>query len=276
MVGALSTKKKNELMDLLVEIQEPHKLAYKEKDQEEKDRKAKFEADIQAKIDKLYHYRTLPTGANSDVIADLIQECGETDTEEGFYHRATDAFNTRNESLESLNNSLMDVVAYEAEQVRQAELAEQNRIQQEAIEVQQEQMRLQQAEMDAKQAIIDKAENEANEKAQAEAAEKQRIINEKELAEIEKQRAIEREEYAKKQSEQAVELARNELIHRQQEEQEAQRLADEKRAKNTRHATKIKTQAKKFIMSFDIDEKTAVKLVQAISHKEESTLTINY
>ena len=32
----------------------------------------------------------------------------------------------------------------------------------------------------------------------------------------------------------------------------------------------------RIIMSFNIDEETAVKLVQAISHKEESTLTINY
>jgi hypothetical protein len=130
--------------------------------------------------------------------------------------------------------------------------------------------------MDAQQAEIDRVASETTAKAKAEADEKQRLIEEAAQAELEKQRAIEREEYAKEQAEFAAENAKQAEIERQQAEQEAQRVAGEKRANNNRHATKIKTQAKKFIMSFDIDEKTAVKLVQAISHKEESTLTINY
>lgn len=269
-------KKKNEILDLLVDIQKPHQEAYKAHDQAEKDRKQKFEDDINEKINFFHGCCHQASSNNSTGISDLIDRCGEIDTEEGFYHLKKDAINARAGALEFLNDALMVAVNREAEQQREAELAETNRLRQIQIDEQQEAMRLQQEKMDAQQAEIDKKANDAAKREQLEADEKQRLIDEAEQAELEKQRAIEREEYAKKQAAEAAEQAKKAEIERQQAEQEAQRVVDEKRANNNRHATKIKTKAKKFIMSFDIDEEIAVKLVQAISHKEESTLTINY
>ncbi len=181
----------------------------------------------------------------------------------------------------------MGAVAHEAEQQRQAELAEENRLRQIQIDEQQEQMRLQQEEMNAKQAEMEaKLQAQADielkadqEKRQAEYDKNLKIENEIRAKEDEaerKKQAIEREEYAKQQAERAAEQARQDEINRQQAEQEAQRIADEKRANNNRHATKVKKQAKEFIMSFGVDEKVAVNLVQAISHKDETTLTLNY
>ena len=280
-------KKKNEILDLLVVIQKPHQEAYKAFDQEKKDKKAKFEADLQLKIDVFSNYKFLPPNYNSDVITNIIQECGETDTIEGFYHRAKEAELAKQDAMLFLNDALMSAVNYEAQQQREAELAEENRLRQIQIDEQQEAMRLQQEKMDAQQAEID-AKHQAQvdielkidqEKRQAEYDRKLKIETEEREKQDEaerKQRAIEREEYAQQQAKEAAEQAKQAEIQRQQQANEAQRIADEKRANNNRHVTKIKKQAKEFIMSFGVDEKTAVKLVQAISHKEEKTLTINY
>ena len=80
--------KKEEIMDILVDIQKPHQEAYKAFDQVEKDKKAKFEQDIQDKIDVLFNYRIIPNGSTSESITELIQQCGETDTQNGFNHRS--------------------------------------------------------------------------------------------------------------------------------------------------------------------------------------------
>ena len=279
--------KKNEINDLLLDIQKPHQEAYKAFDQIKKDKKLKFESDLNEKITVIYNYRVLPPQANSSVITDIINTCGETDTQEGFYHRAADAAKVRLESLEVLNELLMGAVAHEAEQQRQAELAEENRLRQMQIDEQQAKMEAQQAEMNARQAEMEaKLQAQADielkadqEKRQAEYDKNLKIENEIRAKEDEaerKKQAVEREEYAKQQAERAAEQARQDEINRQQAEQESQRIADEKRANNNRHATKVKKQAKEFIMSFGIDEKAAVNLVQAISHKDETTLTLNY
>lgn len=279
-------KKKNEILDLLVAIQQPHQEAYKAKDQEVKDNKAKFEQDLEDKLN-VFHNFTLFNCGTSDQISGLIDECGEIDTVEGFYHRGADAVKAKADAMTYLNELLMSTVNREAEEKRQADLAEENRLRQIQIDEQQESMRLQQEEMNRQQAEIN-AKNKAQadielkadqEKRQAEYDRKLKIENEERAKQDEierKKQAIEREEYAKKQAELAAEQAKQAEIERQKAEQEAQRIADEKRANNNRHATKIKKQAKEFIMSFGIEEEKAVKLVQAISHKDEITLTINY
>lgn len=273
--GRAVDKKKNEILDLLVEIQKPHMDAYKAKDQEEKDRKAKFEQDIQDKIDILHNYRLLPNGSTSESIADVIQACGETDTQDGFYHRASDAFKVKEESLEILNDSLMQCVAYEAEQARQAEIAEQNRIQQAAIEAQQEQMRLQQEEINRKQAEIEAAQNEIAEKARIEAEAKQKLIDDKNRAEAEAKAKAGREEYAKQQAEIAAENARQAELDRQQAEIAAQQEEQAKLEANKKHTSKVRCEIKEHIMSAcGIDEKLAVEIVKSLLKTDR--VTINY
>lgn len=273
--GRAVDKKKNEILDLLVDIQKPHLEAYKAKDQEEKDRKAKFEQDIQDKIDVIINYRFLPNGSTSRSITDIIERCGETDTQDGFYHRATDAFNARQESLDILNDSLMQCVAYEAEQAAQAELAEQNRIQQAAIEEQQEQMRLQQEEMDRKQAEIEAEQNKIVEKARIEAEAKQKVIDDQNRAEAEAKAKVDREEYAKQQSEIAAENARQAEVNRQQAELAAKKEEQARLEANKNHTSKVRCEIKKHIMSScDIDEKLAVSIVKSLL--KTNRITINY
>lgn len=274
--GKAVDAKKNEIMDILVDIQKPHQEAYKAKDQEEKDREAKFEADLQARIDVLYNYRILPPGASSQTITDIIQECGEIDTQDGYYHRATDAFNVRAESLDILNDALMQCVAYEAEQVRQAELAEQNRIQQEQLEAQQEKMRLQQEEMDRKQAEIDKKANEAAEMQRQQEAEKQRVIDEKARIEREKQEAIEREAYAKEQAEIAAENARQAEVARQQEQARLEKEEAEKREANKRHNAKIHNGILKVLIANGISEEDGKTMINLAAKRELPNVQINY
>lgn len=269
-------RKKNEILELLVDIQEPHQTAYKAHDQKEKDKKIKFEADIQAKIDVFANYTNQAFNANSDQIALLIQECGETDTAEGFYHRGADATRARNEALESLNEALMSAVNREAEQKREAELAEENRLRQIEIDKQQEQMRIQQEKMDAQQAEIDRVANEAAAKEQAAAAEKQRLIDEAAQAEREKQQAIEREQYAKQQSEQAAEQAKQDEINRQQEALRVERAAAEKREANKRHNAKINNAILKVLLDNGISEKDAKTMVTLAAKRQLPNLVINY
>ena len=241
-----------------------------------KDKKAKFEADIQDKIDVFNNYKLTNPNANSGFITDSINQCGETDTVEGFYHRAKDAEQAKQEAMQYLNELLLTAVGREAEEQRQAELAEENRLRQIQIDEQQARMDAQQAEIDARQAEFDRVANEAAAKAQAEADEKQRLIDEANHAEQEKKRAIEREEYAKQQAEAAAEQAKKDEIKRQQAEQEAQRIADEKRASNNRHVTKIKKQAKESFMAIGFSEEDSVKAVQALSRSEIKNCSINY
>ena len=273
--GRAIDKKKNEILDLLVDIQKPHLDAYKAKDQQEKERKAKFEQDIQDKIDVIINYRFLPNGSTSKSITDIIDRCGETDTQDGFYHRATDAFNARQESLDILNDSLMQCVAYEAEQAKQAELAELNRIQQAAIDAQQEQMRLQQEEMDRKQAEIEAAQNEIAEKSRIEAEAKQKLIDDKNRAKEEAKAKAEREDYARQQSEIAAENARQAEIKRQQDEAEAKRIAQEKIEANKQHTSKVRGEIKNHLIdTCGLDNATATKVVKALLTTDR--VTINY
>lgn len=127
-------EKKKELMPILEAIEAPHKTAYKAVDQAKKEEKARFEASIDAKVTELFNYRNQALGLNSSQLSDLIQQCGETDTEEGFYHRSLDAAKARADSLEILNNTLMKVVKEEAEAEQRAIEAEAQRVENERLE----------------------------------------------------------------------------------------------------------------------------------------------
>ena len=268
--------KKNEILTLLVDIQRPHLEAYKAHDQEVKDKKAKFEADIQDKINFFNECCHQASSVNSTGISDLIDRCGEVDTEEGFYHLKSDAIKARADALEFLNEALSSAANREAEQQREAELAEANRVQQEALEAQQEAMRVQQEKMDAQQEEIDRVANEAAAKAQAEADEKQRLINEAEQAELEKQRAIEREEYAKQQAEQAAEQAREAEAQRQYNERIKEEAAAAKREANKRHNAKINNAILKVLLDNGLTEKDAKIVVTLAAKRQLPQLQINY
>lgn len=267
--------KKNDILKLLFDIQQPHQDAYKEFDQIKKDEKAAFESDLQQKINVFGNYKFLPPNANSDNIADIIGECGETDTVEGFYHRSKEAEEAKQDAMLFLNDALMVAVNQEAEQKRQAELAEENRLRQIQIDEQQEAMRLQQEEMNRQQEEINRVANEAAEKAQDEANEKQRLIDEAEHAELEKQRAIEREEYAKQQAEQAAERAVEQEKQRQYNERIAKEKEQAKLEANKKHTGMVRGEIKDHLINTcGIDNALATKIVKSLL--KTNRVTINY
>ena len=274
--GKAVDKKKNEILQILVDIQQPHQDAYKAVDQAEKNKKAKFEQDLNDKIEEFNTFCHSVHGLSSESITEVIQSCGEIDTEEGFYHKKAEAAKARLDALEFLNDALSNALKHEAEIKEQQRIAEENRIRQAEIDKQQEAMRIQQEEMDKKQREIERKENEAKEKEQLEAAEKQRVIDEREAAEREKQAAIEREAYAVKKAEEAAEQARLAEKARQEQLAEEQRIKDEKRAANNRHVTKIKKQAKESLLAIGLSEDDAIKVVQSLSKGEIKNCSINY
>lgn len=108
--------KKNELMEILKRIEEPHRLAYKEVDQAEKIKKQQFEDMLEGKIQELIGFRFGLEGLTSEELEDRVMSCGEIDTSEGFYHRGLDAAKEREESLRVLGEALNRREAFEQEQ----------------------------------------------------------------------------------------------------------------------------------------------------------------
>lgn len=108
--------KKNELMSLLKEIEEPHRLAYKKVDEEEKLKKQRFEEMLQKKIEELVSFRYSLEGLTVEELQDRLMSCGEIDTCEGFYHRELDATKARAESLSAIEEAIQRREAYDLEQ----------------------------------------------------------------------------------------------------------------------------------------------------------------
>lgn len=274
--GKAIDAKKNEIMSLLEDIQKPHQDAYKAKDQEEKDKKAKFEKEIQDKIN-FFHESCHKAGSLSSAgISDLIDRCGEIDTEEGFYHLKKEAIKAREDALLFLNEALMSAVNREAEQKREAELAEENRLRQIKIDKQEEVMRIQQEEIDRKQAELDRVARQIEKQEQAEAAEKQRLIDEASRAERERLAAIEREEYAEKQAKLAAEQARLAEKERQELEAAREKEAAEKREANKRHNAEIHRGILKVLTDNGISEDDAKTVIRLAAKRELPNLVINY
>ena len=276
--GSEVDKKKNEILQALVDIQQPHQDAYKAKDQEEKDKKAKFEADLQDKINEFYEFKFLVdmNVTTSEEMASIISSCGEIDTVTGFYHRQKEAEIAKQDTMLILNDCLISIVNREAEQQRQAQLAEENRLRQIEIGAQQERMRLQQEEMDRKQVAIDNANREIELKAQAEIEEKQRLIDDALRMEKEKAQAIEREKYAKEQAELAAKAAIEAEQQRQYNDRIAKEAAQAKLEADEKHVGNVRGEIKDHIMqSCGVDEKLAVSIVKSLL-KIKNLITINY
>lgn len=265
--------KKKELMPVLEGIEAPHKEAYKAVDQAKKEKAQRFEDNLTAKVQVLFDYRNMVYGKTSDELSVLIGECGEVDTQEGFYHKSKEAAQARTESLDALNDALMTAVKLEAEAAEQAKIAEQNRLQQIELDKQQEAMRLQQEEFDAKQA-----------EAQREADEKQRQLITKQNEEAEKIQAelkVEREEEEKKQQVEHEKSMADLKIKRDAElKAEAERLEVERIEKeNKLRAGRTKNRnsaAKVLIDDFGIDKEIAVKIMNHIASGQVPFVQSNF
>lgn len=172
--GRMVDAKKNELMDMLMEIQEPHQLAYKAVDDEVKRVKAEKEAAIQNGFDTLNGYIQSALNQTSDFIDGLIGDCGSFDADEAvFGKQLPEVIALQQKVMSQLTDAYSQALMFEDMQKKQAEA----------------------------QAIIDKqnAEREANEKAVAEANQREQMRIEAEQAAAEENERLKRE-YAESES----------------------------------------------------------------------------
>lgn len=273
--GKAIDKKKNEIMDILVDIQKPHQEAYKAFDQIAKDKKLKFESDIQDKIDLFTNFQQQAFGKNSEEITNIIFECGEIDTVEGFYHRGADAAKVKSEVMQSLSDMLMSAVNLEAELKKQQEIAEENAKQQAEMAEQQRIMQEQQDKLDAQQRLIDDANHAQAEEARIKAEAEQVEANEAARVEQERLNKIEREAYAKQQSEVAAENARIAEVNRQAEAERVEREERKALEANKKHAGMVRGEIKNHLIdTCGIDNELATKIVKSLL--KTNRITINY
>ena len=201
-------------------------------------------------------------GLNSDQITNLINEVGEVDTSEGFYHLAKEATEARQSALDLLNDELLKVVGQEAEAKRQEELAEENRLRQIEIDKQQEGMRLQQEEIDQKQVEFDRVEQEKAEELQAKIDEENLIQYEKEQAELKIKRDAEQLEQLEQHIHKMDELkAKHEAECKAKEERlEKERIETENKLRASRTVNR-NTAAKALVDELKIDKELAINIM---------------
>lgn len=275
-------RQSSELKEALELIQSPHKIAYKELDNQKKEREAKRKAELEERVEFM---RLLPENmadSCSDEIAAAIEELKSNECLD-FYEFTEQALKARNKSVSELSVMFAKVLQAEkdAEELAKLKKAEAERQQKEHEEsIKKEAAAKAEAE---KQAAIER-ENEA--KRQAEQAEIDKLAAEKEALETAKQaaidkkdaesRAIQAEKDAEMNAKIAAEKARGEELARQKAELEAEIAETEKREANKRHVGNIRKEAKEALMKIGISEDLAKKAVLAINSDEIPHVSISY
>lgn len=272
--GRMVDAKKNELMDMLMEIQEPHQLAYKAVDDEAKRVKAEKEAAIQNGFDILNGYIQSSLNQTSGFIDGLIGDCGSFDADEAvFGKQLPEVISLQQKVMSQLTDAYSQALMFEDMQKKQAEA----------------------------QAIIDKqnAEREANEKAVAEANQREQMRIEAEQAAAEENERLKREaaesesrrlqqeaqakidaESARLKAEMDAKTAAEDAAALERKKQ-AEALAKEKADAEAREADKahrgsINSQAMDCLIAGGLTEDQAKLAVKLIAAKKIAHVQINY
>ena len=259
----------------------------KEVDSRKKREKEAFEAKMQEKIDDIKNFVNLALNQPSSVISDYINDVGEIDTNHDFYHRSGDAGIARAETLEKLTDMLTTAIESEQaqERLKALEEAEAKRLSEQVDN--DHEFGLMMNEKFDRDLVEHMRLEKIAEKERFDASEKERIANEKRIAdEAVKQAKIDADNAAKKAKEDAriaAEKAEADKIaavakaqaeaERKAKEAESQRIADElaakkeadKKAANKAHQSKVMKAAKESIIEFGLEEAFAKELVLAIA-----------
>lgn len=301
--------KKNELMDILLAAEEPHKLAYKAVDSEKKRLADEKEQAIVDRFEELVEIllNASDPDADSDKVGELLDYCQELDVDSKFFGVRIQSYMDK---LQKLIDQLTTLVMQKAQ-------FEQMKIQQAEMEVKQREMEAKQAEFDriererqaaedlkvaTAQAKAERIEREKQAAIQAEIdAENQRVYEAEQLK-LSKQREIEREQarinheaemkqLAKVREQDRLNAIEAERIAKEQAETdrlyrvEQQRITDEKaelarierenQAKASR--TKNRNVAAKILMkNYNLDKDTAIKVCNGIAKNEVTFLSSNF
>lgn len=279
--GRTVDAKKNELMEILLDAERPHKEAYKAVDEESKRIKEEKEAAIQKGFDTLKSYSESALNQSSEYINNLIDDCSCFDCNPDVYGKEIQKIiELQEKTMNSLTDAYTKALQFEDMQRRQAEIEakeaqlkaaeEERRRKQEEEErlileaAQREQMRI-----EAEQAAAEQLELARLETEQAEA---RRIEQEKQAAIDAENAKILAEEQAKLAAEQAAEYERQRI------EQEAAKSKAEAEAREAdkKHRSSINRQAMDCFIAGGLTEDQAKLAVKLIAARKIAHTQINY
>ena len=244
----LMDDKKRELMEMLLKIEEPHSLAYKAHDEQEKQKKAKFEQSLKDKVQSIIDFKDKAIGKSSDDIVLLIDACSEIETSDGFFKLEGEACKQKADALTALNAVYIDAIKSEAKAEKLKAINEK------------------QIESDYELAWL------MNDQFDREALDK--IARGKEEAE---RRRIEEQETAKRNEELAAERAKQQEIGRQEQERKRIEQENKQRAEDKEHVEKTNTAAiGSIITRCDVTQAQAERFIQAVASNEIPHVTIKY
>jgi hypothetical protein len=257
----------------LASFQLPHKEAYKELDNLRKEREANRKANHEQRIESMKGLRVELEYSTSDEIKAALESLKSNDCSD-FDEYVELAKRARDDAIESLTKHLSAKLKHEQEQAELARL----RAEDEARKQKEHEERIaNEAREQAERAAAEKIEAERRAKAAAEQAAK-------DAAESAERAAKEAAERAEREKQEAVERAEREAQERADKAEadrlaaiEAERLAEEKRQANKRHAAKINNAAVKGICeAADITQDQAKAIVVAIAKGAVPHTTISY
>jgi len=277
----------------IVAIEEPHKLAYREVDEEKK--RIKLEIEYRIIYIKDMVSRAIES-ESPEVVEAMINELAEYDvSKEKFGRRVDEVAALVASTLEELSGVHAKHIEREQEQLRiEAERAELDKLRKDAEEREAAQQEIEkQAKREAEEALI--AEEAAKKAIEEEKVRRQseldKIEREKQQAKLdaeeEKQRRIQQEkdseaarikaeQQAKLDAEEAAERARLAEVKRQFDAEQIQKAEQEKRESNRRHVGKVRGEAKESLIAIGVSEEQAKEIVLAISKGQINNVSIHY
>ena len=280
--------KKSELMPLLDELEAPHRLAYKAADKEAKEKKQRFDAELEAKVQTIFEFRNQILGCDSTQIETLLTDLEAINTAKGFHHRKTDAIATKEVSLHILTNALAKTREAETTAIEQAKIAEEQRIEAKRLADIQAGIDAEKAKLEAERVERERIENEKvradakieREKREArmkEAQEKQAIIDKELKEKAEAKRKADEETARVAHEAKLAELAQKradelkaETKRIEDERIEAENKLRESRTKNRNKAVKV------LVADCGVDKKTALAVLQHVTDGHVPFVTANF
>lgn len=290
--GRSVDSKKNELMELLLDVQKPHQEAYKAVDEEKKRVKAEKEAAIQNGFNQLRGYAEKALSQSSEFINELLGECSEFDADPSVYGKEIQAvIELQQKVMNQLTDAMTQALQFEEMQRQQADLAKkqaefeakekeqreakeaQERAEREAIQREQMRKEAEEAAAEETERLRVEAANAKSEAArQAKAAEDLRI-KQAEQSKIDAEKArIEHEKQVRLAEERAIESSRQQQI-------ESERLAKEELERleaDKKHSRSIKDQAYNCLVQGGLDPAQAKLAIKLIAARKVAHVQINY
>ncbi len=279
--GRVVDAKKNELMQVLKDVEEPHQKAYKLKDEKIKRIKAEKEAAIQNGFDLLNGYASRAIGQPSGSISFLLEECSVFDADPAVYRKEIDKIVLLHKKIMGqLSDALTQALQIEDMGRKQDEM-DRKQAEFDAIELKRSQ------DSDRENRKIEEAKQRERMRAEAEQLAANEVARHKLDAEkADSRRAEEAEqakvfaEDAKIESKRQAELAAIQAVQDEKDKQEAEqvKLAEEAKAREAdkKHRGVINRQAMDCLIQGGLSENEAKLAIKLIASRKVAHVQISY